>query len=143
MLFVKPHFSFCTIMHRLWRNVLLYHKQVYNVKRWKRHYTSVILTSEMAKLTREDVLKLARLARLQLSDEEIDRFREEISTILEYVEILQKVDLNGLEPTNQVTGLKNVMRPDVVKDYGVTPEELLKNAPATENNHIKVKRILG
>jgi aspartyl-tRNA(Asn)/glutamyl-tRNA(Gln) amidotransferase subunit C len=97
----------------------------------------------MAKLTREDVLKLARLARLQLSDEEIDRFREEISTILEYVEILQKVDLNGLEPTNQVTGLKNVMRPDVVKDYGVTPEELLKNAPATENNHIKVKRILG
>lgn len=96
----------------------------------------------MAKLLREDVLKLARLARLHITDEEIDRFADEISAILGYVEQLQSVDVKDLPPTNQVTGLTNVMRPDEVIDYGATPEELLKNAPATESGHIKVKRML-
>lgn len=97
----------------------------------------------MAKLTREDVLKLARLSRLHLSDEEIDQFASEISAILGYVEQLQSVNLKDLPPTNQVTGLTNVMRPDEVIDYGATPEELLKNAPMTQGGQIKVKRMLG
>lgn len=97
----------------------------------------------MAKLTRDDVLKLARLARLKLTDAEIDRYAEQISEILQYVEQLQEIDLTGLEPTSQVTGLVNIERPDVIKDYGVTPEDLLKNAPATENGQIKVKRMLA
>lgn len=96
-----------------------------------------------AKLTRDDVLKLARLSRLSLTDEEVDQFAAEITTILQYVEQLQTVDLSTYEPTSQVTGLTNVTRPDVEKSYGVTPEELLKNAPATEGGHIKVKRMLG
>ena len=96
----------------------------------------------MAKLSRGDVLKLARLARLQLSDEEVETFQKEISAILGYVEQLQQADLEGVEPTYQVTGLKDVMRPDEVKEYGVSPAELLKNAPAAENGHIKVKRVL-
>src|SRR5687768_1839336 len=96
----------------------------------------------MAKLSHDDVLKLARLARLQLSDEEISRFEKEITSILEYVELLQDLDVSGLEPTQQVTGLKSVMRDDTVKDYGASPEDLLKNAPAKENGHIKVKRML-
>ena len=96
----------------------------------------------MAKLTDEDVLKLARLSRLHLSDAEKEQFRNEIEAILGYVEQLQGVDLADVKPTNQVTGLENVMRPDVVKDYGVTPEELLKNAPATQDGLIKVRRVL-
>lgn len=96
----------------------------------------------MAKLTREDVLKLAKLARLQLSDDEIARFQDEISAILGYVEQLQEVDLTGLEPTYQVTGLKDVTRPDVIKEYGASSEDLFKNAPATEGGHLKVKRML-
>lgn len=96
----------------------------------------------MAKLTRNDVLKLARLARLQLSEEEIKQFQKEISEILGFVEQIQSVDLEGVEPTYQVTGLKDVMRPDEVRDYGVPPEELLKNAPATEGGHFKVKRVI-
>ncbi len=96
----------------------------------------------MADLTQKDILKLARLARLHLSDEEVEQFRTEISAILGYVEQLQKVDTKGLEPTYQVTGLKNVTRPDEIKDYGPSPEDLLKNAPATEKGHFKVKRIL-
>jgi len=97
----------------------------------------------MAKLTREDVLKLARLARLELSEAEIEEFTGELSEILQYVEQLQSVDVKGLKPTNQVTGLTNVTRPDAVKDYGYDPAELLKNVPAVKDNQIKVKRMLG
>jgi len=78
-----------------------------------------------------------------LSDEEIEQFRQEISAILGYVDQLQNVDVSGLEPTNQVSGLKNVMRPDNEKSYGYTPQQLLQGAPAKENGHIKVKRMLG
>jgi aspartyl-tRNA(Asn)/glutamyl-tRNA(Gln) amidotransferase subunit C len=97
----------------------------------------------MAKLTREDVLKLARLARLQLTDEEIEEFSGELSAILQYVEQLQSVDIKGLEPTNQVTGLTNVTRPDEIKDYGYKVEKLLENVPAVKDNQIQVKRMLG
>lgn len=96
----------------------------------------------MAKLSRDDVLKLARLSRLKLTDEEVEKFRSELTEILDYVEMLDKVDVSGLEPTYQVTGLKNVMRPDEVKDYGYKTEALLKNAPALENNQYKVKRVI-
>lgn len=97
----------------------------------------------MAKLTREDVLKLAQLARLELSEEEIEQYRAELSEILQYVEQLQSVDVKGLQPTNQVTGLTNVTRPDEVRDYGYSAAELLKNVPAVKDNQIKVKRMLG
>ena len=96
----------------------------------------------MSKLTRAAVLKLAQLSRLKLTDEEIERFREELSSILDYVEVLDKVDTKGLEPTYQVTGLRNVMRRDEVKDYQAKPKELMKNAPAVEKNQFKVKRVL-
>jgi len=98
---------------------------------------------QMAKLSRDDVLKLARLSRLRLSDAEIDQFQAEISEILGYVEQLSEVDTKGLEPTSQVTGLTNVMRKDEIIDYGTTSEDLMKNAPATEKHQFKVKRVLG
>ncbi len=66
----------------------------------------------MADLSRDDVLKLARLARLELTDEEVKKFQVELTSILQYVEQIQKADVRGLEPTTQVTGLKNVMRED-------------------------------
>lgn len=97
----------------------------------------------MSNLTDEDILKLARLARLHLQPEEVARFRNEIGAILEYVKQLGDVDTAGLEPTYQVTGLQNVMRPDTIIDYGVTPEQLLKNVPATEKGHIKTRRMIG
>lgn len=97
----------------------------------------------MAKLSHDDVLKLAALARISLTDEEVDSFAEELSAILGYVEMLSQVDVSGLEPTNQVTGLTNVMRKDDVKDYGYAPADLLKNAPSVEKNMLKVKRMIG
>ena len=97
----------------------------------------------MTKLSTDDVLKLAQLARISLSDEEVTEFSEELSAILQYVEQLQNVDVTGLQPTNQVTGLTNVMREDVVKDYGYKPADLLKNVPKTQDSMLKVKRMIG
>jgi aspartyl-tRNA(Asn)/glutamyl-tRNA(Gln) amidotransferase subunit C len=97
----------------------------------------------MSTLTRDDVLKLARLARLDLTDDEIEKFRVELSSILQYVEQLQAVDITGLKPTNQVTGLTNVMRSDVVKSYGYVADDLLKGVPSTQDRQIKVKRMIG
>ena len=96
----------------------------------------------MNKLAREDVLKLARLARLDLNDQEVEEYRHELSEILQYVEQLQTVDISGLKPTHQVTGLVNVMRQDKPHDYGYKPEELLKNVPEVQDNQIKVKRMI-
>jgi aspartyl-tRNA(Asn)/glutamyl-tRNA(Gln) amidotransferase subunit C len=96
----------------------------------------------MSKLSRDDVLKLAQLSRLKLTDDEIERFRVDLSSILEYVEKLDSVDVSGLEPTYQVTGLKNIMRMDEPIDYGYETKDLLKNAPAVQDNQFKVKRVL-
>jgi aspartyl-tRNA(Asn)/glutamyl-tRNA(Gln) amidotransferase subunit C len=97
----------------------------------------------MTELTRDDVLKLARLARLDLTDEEVEAFRKEMSDILKYVAQLDQADVAGLEPTSQVTGLKNVMREDTVRDYGMSPEELLRLVPNKQDGQIKVNRMIG
>lgn len=97
----------------------------------------------MTRLTRDDVLKLAQLARLKLSEEEVEEFTREFGEILEYVEQLQSVDTEGLSPTNQVSGNVNVMREDMVRDYGYDPKDLLKNVPAVEDDHLKVKRMVA
>lgn len=98
---------------------------------------------QMAKLTPQDVLKLAKLARIQITEEELQKYSDELSAILEYVEQLSQVDTKGLKPTYQVTGLTDVMRPDELVDYGTTTAELLKNVPQTEKSYIKVKRMIG
>ncbi len=95
----------------------------------------------MAKITDEDILKLAQLSKISVSEDQVHKFRDELQSIVEYVEQLSAVDVSGLEPTDQVTGLVNVMREDSEIEY-VSQEELLKNAPATDKNLIKVKRVL-
>lgn len=97
----------------------------------------------MANLSRDDVLKLARLARLSLTDNEIDEYGRELNEILQYVEQLQSIDIEGLEPTSQVTGLTNVTRKDEVRSYGYEPTELLKNVPQVQDAQIKVRRMIG
>lgn len=96
----------------------------------------------MATLTREQVLKLAKLSQLRLTEQEIEQYQKELSSILEYFERLSEVDVSGLEPTYQVSGLKNVMRPDVVVLQQATPDELLKRVPKTDGRYIKVGRMI-
>ncbi len=97
----------------------------------------------MAKLTRDDVLKLAQLARLDLTDDEVEEFASELTEILQYVEQLSAVDVTGLKPTHQITGLNNVTRDDEIRDYGYDPKELLNNVPEVKDGMLKVKRMIG
>ncbi len=97
----------------------------------------------MAKLTKDQVLKLAKLSRLKLTDEEVEKFQTELSEILDYVAQLDNADTKGLGPTYQVTGLKDVMRKDTLVDYQANSSAILKLAPALEKNQYKVKRVLN
>jgi aspartyl-tRNA(Asn)/glutamyl-tRNA(Gln) amidotransferase subunit C len=95
----------------------------------------------MTQISRDDVLHLAQLSSLELSDSEIEGLRTDISNILGYVEQLDKLDTQNVEPTYQVTGLKNVWREDTVINYGVTREELLSRAPESVDNQIRVPKV--
>ena len=94
------------------------------------------------KITKDDIIKIAKLAKLQLSDNDLEKFFIEIKEILEYVNVLDDVNVDNLEPTNQVTGLVNVWRDDDIIDYGYQPMELLRNVPEQENGYIKVNRVI-
>ena len=97
----------------------------------------------MVKISKEEILKLANLAQLKLSSEEINEFSEEISSILDYVSHLDKIDVEVLEPTYQVSGLKNVTRSDEKIDYDIDKNQLMSNLPDSQDGQIKVKRMIG
>lgn len=96
----------------------------------------------MSAITINDVKHLAQLSALYVTDQEAEELSKQLEEILNYVEQLNEVDTEGLEPTYQVGGLENVMRPDIIIDYGVSKEALLQNAPSTDGDHIKVKKVL-
>ena len=96
----------------------------------------------MTQITRDDVLHLAQLSSLQLSNAEIDELQTDIGNILGYVEQLGKLDTSNVEPTYQVTGLQNVWRDDTVIDYGVSRQDLLARAPESADNQVKVPKVL-
>lgn len=97
----------------------------------------------MAEITKEEVAKLAKLARVGLSPEEIEALSTQMGEILDYVKQLDEIDTSSVEPTSQVTGLSNVLSTDEVKDCDLSRDELLANAPQRENGYIKVKSVLG
>jgi aspartyl-tRNA(Asn)/glutamyl-tRNA(Gln) amidotransferase subunit C len=96
----------------------------------------------MAKLSITDIEKVARLARIDLKDQEKDQLTTEVGSILDFVETIQSVDTQGVEPTAQVTGLQDVLRDDLVKKCDVLPAELLQNVPGLEDGYIKVPKVL-
>lgn len=83
----------------------------------------------MAHLSDDDVRHIAKLARLKVSDAEVKKFAKELSSILQYIEMLSELDTEKVEPTAQVTGLTNVFREDVVRPSEATTEELLGCSP--------------
>jgi aspartyl-tRNA(Asn)/glutamyl-tRNA(Gln) amidotransferase subunit C len=96
----------------------------------------------MSQLTKEEVLKLAKLARLRLTEEEVAKYTDELGEILNYVELLSGVDTSDLKPTNHVTGLHSVYRTDEVIEYQAKPKELLSATPKSKDGYIKVKRMI-
>ncbi|MBC8476842.1 MAG: Asp-tRNA(Asn)/Glu-tRNA(Gln) amidotransferase subunit GatC [Dehalococcoidia bacterium] len=93
------------------------------------------------KLSREEVLRIARLARLGVTEEDVDRFREQLSNILQNFEILQQVDTEGVPPTAQSIVLQNIMRDDDVTP-SLPPEDILANAPRREEGWFRVRAVL-
>jgi aspartyl-tRNA(Asn)/glutamyl-tRNA(Gln) amidotransferase subunit C len=79
-------------------------------------------------IDREQVLHVARLASLKLSDEEVDRMAGELSGIIEHVEHISELDLEGVEPTSHVIALENVLRPDEPRPSW-SRDEVLQSAP--------------
>jgi aspartyl-tRNA(Asn)/glutamyl-tRNA(Gln) amidotransferase subunit C len=93
-------------------------------------------------LSREQVQHIARLARVGLSEEDIDRFSEQLSEILDYFERLRQVDTEGVPPTAHTLPLHNVMREDDEPTPSLNREQVLANAPVREGDHFRVKVIL-
>ena len=93
------------------------------------------------KLSREEVLHIAALAKVGVTDADVENFREQLSNILENFSALQKLDTSGIAPTAQSVALQNVIKCDDVQK-SMSQEEVLANAPEKEGDFFKVKIVL-
>jgi aspartyl-tRNA(Asn)/glutamyl-tRNA(Gln) amidotransferase subunit C len=94
------------------------------------------------RLTREDVAHVAGLARLHLSDEELDLFTGQLASVLDHAADVASLDLAGVEPTAHPLPVSNVFRSDEVRP-SLDRDELLAQAPSVEDHRFRVPRILG
>jgi aspartyl-tRNA(Asn)/glutamyl-tRNA(Gln) amidotransferase subunit C len=92
-------------------------------------------------ISRADVEHVAELARLHLTDEELDRLQGQLSRILEAIAVLRDVDTSHVGPTATVLALENVMRDDEPRD-GISRDAALANAPLREGDHLRVPLVL-
>lgn len=92
-------------------------------------------------LTKKQVEHVALLARLELSEEEKEKYASQLSAILEYAEALNKLDTENVPPTSHVLPIKNVFREDSVSSH-LPNEKATANAPAKEGNYFKVPKIM-
>jgi len=93
------------------------------------------------KISKQEVEHVAKLARLELSEEEKDRLTDQLSNILTYVEKLNELDTTGVEPTAHVLDIKNVMRDDIATP-SLPQDRALANAPEKAAGHYKVPKII-
>lgn len=92
-------------------------------------------------LTSDEVRHIAKLARIALTDEEIERYREQLSGILDHFQILNEIDTSDVPPTAQSFALTNVERPDEVRE-SLGADGVLQNAPRTEDGYLRVRAVL-
>jgi len=98
---------------------------------------------EKSKIEKETVKHIAKLARLALSEKEIEKYQKELSKILEYIEKLKEVDVSGVEPVFHPLKIKNVVREDaeVKRDIGEI-KKIIELMPERKNGYLKVKKVL-
>jgi aspartyl/glutamyl-tRNA(asn/gln) amidotransferase, C subunit len=96
----------------------------------------------MSTITNDDVRHLAQLSSLQMSDAEAELLRVGIEKIINYINKLDELDTDGVEPTYQVTGLQNVWRDDEIIDSSVSRRQLLALAAEQSDNCVKVPKVL-
>jgi aspartyl-tRNA(Asn)/glutamyl-tRNA(Gln) amidotransferase subunit C len=94
------------------------------------------------KITPDQVRHVAKLARLALSDAEIERFGQQLESILEYIAKMDRLDVSNVEPMAHPLPLKNVLREDVVTP-SLPLEKVLQNAPETDGPFFKVPKVIG
>lgn len=92
-------------------------------------------------LTRDDVVKIAHLARLKLSEAELNKYQEQLSAVLAYAERLNELDLEGVEPTAHAVAQKNVLREDEIRP-SLPLDELLLNAHKHQQNQFWIQTVL-
>jgi aspartyl-tRNA(Asn)/glutamyl-tRNA(Gln) amidotransferase subunit C len=93
-------------------------------------------------IARAEVEKVARLARLQLSDDELDRMTDQLGEILGYIELLSELDTSNVEPMAHALDVANVFRDDVVRP-SLPREAALANAPRSDGHCYRVPAVLG
>ena len=98
--------------------------------------------STPARLTRDEVAHVADLARLALTDEELETYTEQLASVLDHAADVSSLDLAGVAVTAHAMAVTNVLRPDEVRP-GVDRDELLAQAPSVEDHRFRVPRILG
>ena len=96
----------------------------------------------MIKITRQDILHLAQLSSLNLSEVEIDSLQIDLNKIIDYVNLLDELDTSQVKPTYQVTGLENVWRTDTIAPVIVEPDQLVSLPPHSLDHQIKVQKVL-
>ena len=96
----------------------------------------------MAKLTKEEVKHVANLARLAITEEEAEKFADQLGKITDFAEQLNELDTTNVEPTSHVLPLVNVLREDVAKQ-GLPREKVMLNVKEQEAGQIKVPSIMG
>jgi aspartyl-tRNA(Asn)/glutamyl-tRNA(Gln) amidotransferase subunit C len=94
------------------------------------------------KLSRDTVAHVARLARLDVTDDELERFTEQLGAVLAHADDIEKLDTAGVPPTAHPLPLENVLRDDVIEP-SLDRDEVLSQAPSAEENRFRVPRILG
>ncbi len=94
------------------------------------------------KITKEEVMYVADLARLDLDQASIDKFAEQIATILEYMDLLNQVDTEGIEPTSHAISLTNAFREDKEREH-LDRNLVLANAPEKEDGNFIVPKVVG
>jgi aspartyl-tRNA(Asn)/glutamyl-tRNA(Gln) amidotransferase subunit C len=95
-------------------------------------------------ITKEEVLHLAQLAKLKLTNEEIVKFQTQLSEILTYISQLDEIDTSLIKQTDQVTGLQNITSADgVLNERKLTQDEALRNAPNKKDGYVKVPAIFS
>ena len=93
------------------------------------------------KVTKDDVLYTASLAKLKISEEEAEKYTDTLEKQLDYSKALDNIDTDGIKPLAHVLNLENVVREDEVKE-GLTIEEALQNAPSKDERCINVPKML-
>ncbi len=93
------------------------------------------------KISKDDVIHVAELARLEFGEEEIQKFTDQLGNILEYIEKLSELDTKGVEPTSHVLDISTPLREDRVEEW-ITHEEALQNAPEREDDFFTVPKVI-